>query len=164
MECMWLHPATRRQARAVALASALASVAAGACTHSPFEVANNALNGAESQWKRAGYRDYSFRVRRECFCAFTDAVDVVVRGGVPVSATIATSGASADTALMHDFLTIDRLFAYLHAVVATNPVRFDATYHAGLGYPVHVYIDHKLAVADDEMTILVSNVEPAAAR
>jgi len=152
------------RAGAHALACVVVAATAGACAHSPFEVANSALNGSESQWKRVGYRDYAFRVRRECFCAFTDAVDVVVRNGVPVSATVAGTGVNADTARMHDFLTIDRLFAYLHGVVATKPVRFDATYHAALGYPVHVYIDHKLDVADDEETILVSNVEPATAR
>ncbi|MEA3245698.1 MAG: DUF6174 domain-containing protein, partial [Gemmatimonadota bacterium] len=115
------------------------ATAAGACAHSPFEVANGALDGGESQWKRVGYRDYSFRVQRECFCAFTAPVDVVVRNGVPVTATVAGTGAPADTALLHDFLTIDRLFSYLHGVVATSPVRFDATYHAGLGYPLHGY-------------------------
>lgn len=159
---MRLPSSCRRPIFAATLAYATA--VGGACTHSPFEVATGALNGGEAQWKRVGYRDYSFHVRRECYCAFTGSVDVVVRNGLPVTATVAETGAPADTALVRDFLTIDRLFAYLHGVLATNPVRFDATYHAGLGYPVHVYIDRKLAVADDEMTILVWNVEPAVTR
>ncbi len=134
---------------AVGLAIAtLAAVPAGAQQGPQTDVAildgsaQKALDAARAKWKAKGPRSYQMRVRHQCFCPpqYTKPRTVVVRGGRIVKA--------ADE--VRDVATVPRLFRIVQRAIDDKVVNLDVRYDAKRGFPVSVFVDRSLMIADEE--------------
>ena len=132
-----------------------------ACSTSPIEQQEDNLAAAQRRWRAAAIPDYSFTFQRACFCApiATRAVTVTVQQGAWASLRYVDDGTVADTSLFRDYLTVERVFAFLRRVLEEQPARFDASYAAQLGFPADVYIDYSVGIADDELSIRISDLQ-----
>jgi hypothetical protein len=130
----------------------------GGCSQSPTEQQQDALAAAQARWRAAGVSAYSFQLQHTCFCApvATNPVIISVQQNNVTSIAYVNDGTSADTALFRDYMTVDRLFAFLHRALSQQPDTFRATYDLQLGYPTDVYIDNNFQIADDEFGLRVS--------
>ena len=141
----------------VRLAAVLAVSLAAASCDNPFssgglENEREALLASVTRWENRGVGDYTFVVRRSCFCGgdATRPVRVEVRGGAVVSRTYADTGAPAPADWFEPFDTVEDLFAVVGEAIEGDAHRVDAVYDAVLGYPVNVAIDYAKNAVDDE--------------
>jgi hypothetical protein len=143
----------------------LLALGALGCTEPKLESAKDALAVAQRRWTAAGLANYDFTAQRLCFCgdAVTRPVTVRVRGGSFAGIAYADSGTAADTSLFHDFLTMDRLFAFLRQELDATPDTLVADYDPQLGYPTSAFVDPHFGIADDEFSLHVSALNPAPA-
>lgn len=158
-----MHAGIRRL-RPAALVAAAPLLMGVACAKGPLDGERSSLAAAEARWKASGPRDYTFDIRRMCFCPFVPTLRVVVRGSEPVSAVDATTGAPVDTALFRDLLTVDRVFAHLRDILDRRPAKFDVEYDAQLGYPRRADLDPIANAIDDEQVIQIVALTPQGAR
>lgn len=100
-----------------------------------------ALDAAEAKWTAAGHRDYSFRIRRFCFC-FQPALGpakIQVRDGKP----------HGGGKWFREENEIDELFETIRANLDSDG--FEVRYGAKLGVPKVISLDPSLMTADEEV-------------
>jgi hypothetical protein len=100
-----------------------------------------ALDAAEAKWTAAGHRDYSFRIRRYCFC-FLGALGpakIKVTGGRP----------HGGGKWFKEENTIEELFETIRANLDSDG--FEVRYGAKLGVPKAISLDPSLMTADEEV-------------
>jgi hypothetical protein len=140
------------------LPALLACLLTAACSISAFEGSQNSLAEANTRWKTAALTSYDFDFQRTCFCAasMTRPVTISVRSDTFTTIVYSDSGTAADTAQFRDFLTVDRLFAFLHRTLNAGPAGFTTAYDEVRGYPALVVIDFDSDVADDGLTLRIN--------
>jgi hypothetical protein len=123
------------------LVTSILALGALGCTEPKLQGASDALAAAQRRWAAGGLTSYDFTVQRLCFCGdvVTRPVTVGVRGGSFSGIAYADSGTAADTSLFRDFLTMDRLFAFLRQQLDAKPDTLVADYDPQLGYPTSVF-------------------------
>ena len=110
------------------------------------------------------YADYAYTLEQRCFCANIDQrYRITVAGGQVVSVTWATAGdghqvGDAVPGDLNLSLTIQDVIDQGNDPKAAE-VKVD--WPAGQLYPTSVYIDHNRRIADEEVTWVISDVEPA---
>jgi len=121
------------------------------------------IDAAQARWQSAHMTRYVFQFSRSCFCAeeITRTISITVVGGAPVGAVYVDSGTTVDTTLFRNYLTVDRIFAYLHSTLNAHPALLTASYEATLGYPLQVYIDPVALTVDDEVTLRILSLTAA---
>ena len=154
---------TRRRGIARVLsATALALVATGCgIIDSDGEERQRELDSARSRWSAAGLSDYHYVVRQLCFCGFGGVrIDVVVRAGVVVGATMVDGGEVIDVQQQPWAApSIDDLFDRIQGILDEDPHEFSASYDPVLGYPVEMSADPIENAIDEEWGVEASGVE-----
>ena len=111
------------------------------------------LAQARSRWRGAGISDYSYEMRKVCFCP-SDVIGpfaITVRGGAVASVVYVPTGAAvAPVAERHP--TVEGLFGVVEATLERNPDRLAIDYDAALGYPRRIEVDTIVRAVDDEVT------------
>ena len=144
----------------LALAGAAALLS---CANLNDDPGDGGLAAAQARWQSLHLTRYVFQFQHNCFCApeVTRPVSITVVGGVPVSAVYVDSGTAADTTLFQQYLTVDRIFTFLHNTINAHPALLTATYDHTLGYPLQVYVDPIALAADDEVTLHIQSLTVA---
>jgi Family of unknown function (DUF6174) len=108
---------------------------------------------ARSRWRAAGISDYSYEVRKLCFCPpeVVGPFAITVRGGAVASVVYVPTGAAV-VPLAERHPTVDGLFAVVEATLERNPDRLTIDYDSALGYPRRIDVDTIVRAADDEVT------------
>ncbi len=116
-------------------------------------------------WQDADISHYKYDLWIGCFCVFRDEIPLTieVQDGEVVSITKATGGLVDETDPNHElfmkYATLDRLFASLEEDTASGAEQITVSYDPLYGFPVEAYIDHSQQIADDELSLQVSNFE-----
>lgn len=118
-----------------------------------------AFQAARQRWIGAGIASYQYSYRRTCFCtpAATAPVRITVRGGRVAAVVLADSGEPVPPT---GYPTIDELFLTLQQALDSGAYEIRATYDVARGYPTSLYIDRDPGVADEEMRIDASDLQP----
>ena len=113
-------------------------------------------------WESEGLSDYSFEVRRLCFCPLRERVRVRVVGGAVAGAVDLVAGEELEGDEVGWYLSIDGLFDLLDDAYGQGAHRVEVDFHASRGYPTHLWIDYHEKIADEELGFtLLSDVEPS---
>ena len=100
-----------------------------------------ALDVAEAKWTAAGHRDYSFRIRRYCFC---------IPGALgPAKITVTDGKPRGGGKWFREQNEIDELFETIRANLDSDG--FEVRYGAKLGIPKAISLDPSLMTADEEV-------------
>ena len=118
----------------------------GACA-SPTTPEND-LADYRTLWEAQRLTDYTFNVRRVCYCQFRSDVRVTVQGGVITGVTELASEVAHDPEL---FRTIDGLFDLVQDAYDQNAHEVQVDFDPGRGYPTRIWIDYIEMMADEEM-------------
>ena len=134
------------------------SFSIGACSSATGP--SDDLTDAIERWAASAPSSYSFIYSQSCECAFGGPIRLTVVGGVVTSFDTSPGGQVVVPDMKpEDFPTIDRLLERLSDVIALDPISFEATYDATLGYPRSVNYDISEMIADDELFFEVSEFE-----
>jgi hypothetical protein len=119
------------------------------------------LEDQRAIWEAQGLDDYSYVLRRGCFCPeeYTLPVEITVVGDAVSSAVYAEDSALAGEPVVDDYetLTIDELFDFTAEAIAEAD-RIEIEYDATAGYPSSVQIDYQVMAADDELSVHASDL------
>lgn len=121
------------------------------------------LARARALWASADLDDYDLRVERRCYCPSEGVVRVLVRSGERVATVIETTDdalPAQPAATEHP--TVEELFALVAEAIDAGAAEIRVTYHAVLGYPVELWIDRSVNVADEEVGYTAELVAPGA--
>jgi hypothetical protein len=111
----------------------------------------NRLGEQRSLWTAQGLTDYTFDVKRVCFCYLVADVRVTVVGGVITGVTDIATGDALGSDLMKEFRTINSLFDLVQDAYNRNAHEVQVEFDPSRGYPTRIWIDYVLMIADEEM-------------
>ena len=118
----------------------------GACA-SPTTPGND-LAEHRALWEAQGLTDYTFDVRRVCYCQFVGDVRVTVKDGVITGVTEIASEVARDP---ETFRTIDGLFDLVQDAYDRDAHEIQVEFDPGRGYPTRIWIDYVQMMADEEV-------------
>jgi len=109
------------------------------------------------------YADYSYSLEMRCYCANQDQqYRITVAGGEVTDVTWATEG---DGHGVGDPVSDEYARVTIQDVIDTGndpkAARVDVEWPAGQDYPNSIYVDQDKMVADEEVTWVISDVQPA---
>ena len=111
-------------------------------------------------WEASGINHYELEVQKLCFC-LPDAVRLMVfevEDNVIKSVRYADSGDEVDTGLYNQYNTVDGMFKLVEEAFQTDPAEISVAYNEKFGYIKELTIDYQENIADDEFTIIASNL------
>jgi hypothetical protein len=118
------------------------------------------LDDARRRWRAAGVEDYTFVLRRNCFCGGgVEPVRIVVRDGVAVSYTVVATGQPLNPEWQEWHPTVEGLFDFLEDALDRDADRIDVQYDGGRGYPISIFVDYEERTADEEMGYEVQSLQ-----
>jgi hypothetical protein len=109
-----------------------------------------ALTKARATWKAQGVPSYTYALSKNCFCPPTTNVKIVVRRGIPASATPKKLLAQA---------TVSRLFLTIQNAIDGKVAKLVVKY-GKRGVPRSIFIDRYAQLADEEVGYLVRQFAP----
>ena len=114
----------------------------------------------KQKWSDLNWQDYSYTYQQRCFCPLdhTRAMRVSVENNQPVSAYFIDTKKPVPARVLKDIEMIEQLFALLLDSLANKADKFVVSYHEVYGFPKYIDIDRHLRRADDERTIVISDV------
>jgi hypothetical protein len=115
------------------------------------------LQAARSRWTTSEPNAYQFTLQRECFCAplVTRAVIISVRNHAVENRRYEDDGSAVGAALADEFPNIDGVFDEISAAIASGARTVTVGFDDTRGFPMHVFIDYRGDVADDELTLQI---------
>ena len=131
-----------------------ALVLVAACgTLDPVDGPRAELDQARALWEDFEPSNYTYSVRRLCFCA-PDAIGpvrVVVQDGVVSSAAYVATGDTVATTFRDLFPAVEGLFDVLENAYDTEADGVEVTFDDDTGVPTQFFIDFIEMAADDEL-------------
>jgi hypothetical protein len=122
-----------------------------------------ALADAEARWASRGFQDYTFEIRRSCFCEplITQWARVEVVGGQLTRVVLLEPGEEVPPAQRGRFLTVEQVFTSIRAANQSELlddviVEFDQQ----LGFPTHVSFITKPDILDGGTASDLRNAGP----
>ncbi len=109
------------------------------------------LSEQRSLWEAQSLTDYTYDVRRVCFCPFREGVRLIVVAGVLTEATDLETQEVLEADELQWYLTIDGLFDLLQDAYAGDAHQVDVDFDATRGYPTLIFIDYSEMIADEEL-------------
>jgi hypothetical protein len=119
-----------------------------ACGGDSTTAPTNRLDEQRALWASQGLADYTFDVRKVCYCQFVDGVRVTVKDGVITGVTELASEVARDP---ENFMTIDGLFDLVQDAYDRDAHEVQVEFDPSRGYPTRIWIDYVLMIADEEM-------------
>jgi hypothetical protein len=144
---------------AIALAALPLALSTAACTDTvPPE--QEALELARTTWADQAPGAYRFTWQRSCECApeATRAIVIEVTGE-QISSALYVDDETAVPADVRMYLhTIDGVFAKIQSAIDEGAHAIHVEYDATMGYPRSVAIDYSAHIADEELSLLISDL------
>jgi hypothetical protein len=144
-----------------------------ACTHDRFYVSGADIKPVESsnseagrqnflvnneKWQMRQVENYDFDLSASGYLRpFDPMVRISVRNGKVASIKNPTGGLVKNADIYDKFSTFDAMFEFLNMVSMRNPERLVVTYNAEHGFPSYIDLDEKEQMADDELTLKITN-------
>ena len=114
-----------------------------------------------SIWMAAGLTDYTYDVRRVCFCPFReDGVRLTVLTGVLAGGIDIATGEALAADEVQWYHTIDGLFDLLEDAYKRDAHSVQVDFDTSRGHPTMIFIDYSEMIADEELGFtLLSDVQ-----
>lgn len=120
------------------------------------------IQANKEKWVSHAITGYQIEMQKLCFCS-PDAVRLMifeVENDEIKTVRYADSGDEVDPSLYNQYSTVEGLFALVEQALEKNPADLSIAYDEEYGYIKELTIDYKKDIADDEVTIIASNIKP----
>jgi Family of unknown function (DUF6174) len=117
------------------------------------------LADQQSVWAAGHVDDYTFTISRQCFCPFTDPIEITVVDGLATQLTSNGEPVAAPDAQGFP-KTIDELFVIIGAQLAKDAI-VEVEWDDAFGFPTSIAVDPIINAVDDEFGYLVTDFRPA---
>ena len=115
------------------------------------------------KWQTFNIDSYDFVFQRICFCTedVTNPVEVSVQKKQKQSIRKIENYQDVDVDKRDFFLSVDEIFAVVKSAIDENSEIIRVSYDPVYGFPTDVYIDYDQRIADEELSIVASNLKLA---
>ena len=116
----------------------------------------------KDKWLSQEINAYQIEMQKICFCA-PDAVRMMifkVANNEIKEVRYADSGDEVDPSHYNQHSTIEGMFTLVELALEKNPADLTIAYDAEYGYIKELTVDYQANIADDEITIIASNMKP----
>jgi len=148
--------------RATLMAVAALALGAGACgllEPDPWRSRQAELDVNRSVWEDAAITEYTYELKRMCYCGLAGALNVTVADHAVVAAT-RVDGQRIAPQDLHVVETVDDLFDVVQRAIDERAFRYTVEYDPELGYPTLVDLDPIREAIDEEVRYEASGLEP----
>ena len=117
----------------------------------------------KDKWLSHGIEQYQIEMQKICFCA-PDAVRLMIfsiSDNEIKDVRYADSGDVVDPSYYSQFNTIEGMFDLVAQALDKNPANIAISYDEEYGYIKELTVDYQQNIADDEFTIIASNMRPS---
>ena len=117
----------------------------------------------KEKWLTHGVKKYQIEMQKLCFCV-PDAVRLMIfdiKDDEIITARYADTGDTVDPSFYNQYSTIEGLFSLAEHALEKDPADLAIAYNEEFGYIKELTIDYKENIADDEVTIIASNMKPS---
>lgn len=114
------------------------------------------------KWIDHGISDYEIEMQKICYC-IPEVVRMMVfevKDQKVDSVRYADTGDDVDPQHYGDFNTIEAMFLFVEQALEKNPADLSIAYDEEYGYIKELSVDFKENIADDEISIIASNMRP----
>lgn len=127
-----------------------------ACENQPAET----LLKMEKLWNSYGSANYSYVVKKQCFCApdYTRKMSVLVIDNEVVSANYIDTNLPVPENIVKQLATISEWFHEILMATDNKMGDVNVVYDKEFGFPVNINIDQHKRRADDEYNIVISEL------
>ncbi|GBE90828.1 DUF6174 domain-containing protein [Nostoc cycadae] len=131
-------------------------------TPNPNDSNSTQLKVNRQLWNQQRLTNYRFTFSRSCFCVpkATQPVVITVRNGQVASITPVNNNEPVDAELFRQYNSIPKLFGIIDDAIAKKASSLTVKYDPKFGYPTQINIDYNQQVADEELYLTISNLEP----
>lgn len=114
------------------------------------------------KWKSHGISNYEIEMQKICYCVPEVVRMMVFEVGDEKVETVryADTGEDVDPQHYGDFNTIEGMFTFVEQALEKNPADLSIAYDEKYGYIKELSVDFKENLADDEISIIASNMRP----
>ncbi|MFK8026433.1 MAG: DUF6174 domain-containing protein [Gammaproteobacteria bacterium] len=114
----------------------------------------------EQRWNSQGSVNYTYVVKKQCFCApdYTRTMSVSVIANEVVSANYVDTGMPVPDNIVKQLATISEWFHQILLATDNKLGEVNAVYDQTFGYPTSISIDQHKRRSDDEYTIVISEL------
>lgn len=145
----------------IAFALALtACTEGGSGQKSPDEIE---LEGAQARFEQNMAQDsYTFHSRRSCECTVetTREMLVTVQNGAITGAIYVDDETAVSAQTLEHVMTIEEAFDEIQRAIDEGVHVLHVEYDTELGFPKSIAIDYSAQIADEELSLIISDVEP----
>lgn len=149
------------------LLSAVALAGSALACESPLSSDDKtALRVAETHWAGRDFQDYSFEIRRACFCPplLSEWARVEVTQGVVTRVLVLSTGEEVPVAERAMFPSVDQVFETIRTTAASDWVdRIELDFDPVIGFPTLANFVSKPNIADAGGAYYLRNLVPATA-
>ncbi len=116
-------------------------------------------------WREHRIESYNIIFKRGCFCpreiTLPAQVEVEQSGDIQITrAKYLESGKPVPPEYLDSFLSIEATFELIAEAIGEEPEVIKVNYDAQYGFPTELLIDYSTIVADDELSIKISDFKP----
>jgi Family of unknown function (DUF6174) len=112
-----------------------------------------------ADWRALGLTEYSFVLRRLCFCVDGgEPYRVHVRGDSLISVRHTQTGEPPQDQFLDLFPSIEGLFLTIEDAIARDAASIEVTFHPQQHYPQSIAIDYETMVIDEELGFAASDL------
>lgn len=114
------------------------------------------------KWQAHEISGYQIEMQKICYCV-PEVVRMMVfevEGDDVTSVRYADTGEDVDPQHYGDFNTVEGMFTFVEQAIAKNPADLSIAYDENYGYIKELSVDFKENIADDEISIIASNMRP----
>lgn len=120
------------------------------------------IQSNKEKWLSHDITEYQIEMQKICFCV-PDAVRLMIfeiANNEIHAVRYADTGDEVDPSHYNQYNTVEGLFLLVEEALAKNPADISIAYDKEYGYIKELSIDYQVNIADDETTIIASNMKP----
>jgi len=120
------------------------------------------IQSNREKWMAHEISDYVIEMQKICYCVPEVVRMMVFEIGDDKIKTVryADTGDDVDPQYYGDFNTIEDMFSFVEQAIEKNPADLSIAYDEEYGYIKELSVDFKENIADDEISIIASNMRP----
>jgi hypothetical protein len=115
------------------------------------------LDDAKALWQKSNTGYYQVDFAKACFCLDLPKVRASIYDGDIISA-IAIDGSAIEEQQKAMVINIESAFDYIQTAIDNDAQKLDVTYSKENGAPLSIYVDMSSATADDEYSLVYTNL------
>ena len=126
-----------------------------------IDIANEIQMNRE-KWMSHEISDYQIEMQKICYCV-PEVVRMMVfeiENNEVISVRYADTGEDVDPQHYGEFNTVEGMFTFVEKALEKNPADLTIAYNEKYGYIKELSVDFKQHIADDEISIIASNMRP----